>query len=47
MKLYALTEQGGIVARNTNNPDTAEYRVLHHLDFIRMFDHFHKKYLLY
>jgi len=33
MRIYALTPLGKKLARNTNNPDTAEWKVVHALDF--------------
>lgn len=32
MKIYQLTPLGKRLARNTSNPDTANWRVLHYLD---------------
>ena len=32
MRIYQLTQLGHRLARNTNNPDTANWRVLHEMD---------------
>ena len=32
MKIYQLTQLGRRLARNTGNPDTANWRVIHYLD---------------
>lgn len=32
MKIYALTPLGKRLARSTNNPDTAGWKIVHHLD---------------
>lgn len=34
MKIYQLSQLGKRLARNTNNPDTANWRVLHYLDSV-------------
>jgi len=34
MKIYQLTQLGRRLARGTNNPDTANWRVLHYLDSV-------------
>jgi hypothetical protein len=35
IRMWALTKAGMSVARNTNNPDNASYRIVHHLDQMR------------
>ena len=32
VRMWSLTQQGKVVARNTNNPDNVEYRIVHHMD---------------
>ena len=32
MKIYQLTQVGKRLARNTRNPDTVGWRIVHHLD---------------
>ena len=32
MKIYQLTRTGRSIARTTNNPDTANWRVIHYMD---------------
>ena len=34
MKIYALTQMGKRLARSTSNPDTNNWRIVHHLDSI-------------
>lgn len=34
MKIYTLTELGYRLARNTSNPDTPAWRVVHYLDSV-------------
>ena len=35
IKLWALTQAGRAVARNTNNPNTVAYRIVHYMDQMR------------
>ena len=35
VEIFSLTPMGHALARSTTNPDTLEWRIIHHLDLIK------------